>query len=120
MAEFLADAHVVHSGPPITRRKRSAPRPTHKRPRNKPSDGECSQDAACKNCGSKDLTARSGQYGYYWKCGACDENTAMPAVCSTCGAKKGRDNGVRVRKSKNTYFRDCEECGTSEPIWVED
>ncbi len=119
VAEFLADAHVAHSGPPTTRRKGSAPRQTHKRPRDKPASAERSQNASCKYCGSKDLAARSGQYGYYWKCGACDKNTAMPAVCPTCGAKKGRDNGVRVRKDKDTYFRDCEACGTSETIWIE-
>ena len=119
VAEFLAGAHVAQTGPPTTRRKRSAPRQTHKRPRKKLAGAERSQNAACKHCDSEDLAARSGQYGYYWKCGACDENTAMPAVCSACGAKKGRDNGVRVRKEKETYFRDCEACGISEPIWIE-
>lgn len=119
VAELLGGVHVAQSGPLTTRRKRSAPRQAHKTSRNKPAGAERSQNAACKHCGSKDLSAQWGQYGYYWKCGACDKNTGMPAVCPTCGAKKGRDNGVRVRKEKKTYFRDCETCGTSELIWTE-
>lgn len=119
VAEFLADQHTDRAGAPSARANKNAPNRDRKRPRSHATGATRSANAACKYCGSKDLTARSGQYGYYWKCGACDKNTAMPAECSACGAKKGRENGVRVRKDKKTYFRDCEACGTSEPIWIE-
>lgn len=62
----------------------------------------------CKHCDSEDFTARSGPYGYYWKCGSCRKNTPMPVVCSACGADKKRDKAVRVRKDKGTYYRDCQ------------
>ncbi|MCQ3812371.1 MAG: NERD domain-containing protein [Acidimicrobiia bacterium] len=120
VAEFLAARHVDRTGAPTNRPKRTAPSQKHKRPRNKPAGAQRSQSAACKHCGSSDLTARWGKYGYHWNCAACDKNTAMPVECSACGAKKGRDSGVRVRKDKKTYFRDCEACGTSEPVWTED
>ena len=74
---------------------------------------------ACKECGSGDLSARSGRYGYYWVCGACSANTTMPTVCGACGEKGVRGKGVRVRKQLNTYFRDCEHCGMSQKIWTE-
>lgn len=119
VAEFLAANHVDRPSAPRTRPKGTAPRQNRKRPRNRPAGAERSQKAACKHCGSKDLTARHGKYGYYWKCAKCLNNTAMPAVCSACGAKKGQGGEVRVHKDKKTYFRDCKACGTSETIWTE-
>lgn len=120
VAEFLADQHVDRSRAPQDPPNTIAHNRNHKRLANQAAGAERSSDAACKHCGSKDLTARWGKYGYHWNCSACDKNTAMPAECSTCGAKKGRDNGVRIRKEKKTYFRECEACGTSETIWIED
>ena len=120
VAEFLAAQHTDRPGALPSPPKRTAPSRSRSKSRSQADGSGSSPNAACKHCGSEDLSARSGQFGYYWKCGACDKNTAMPAVCSTCGAKKGRDNGVRVRKEKKTYLRDCEACGTSETIWIED
>ena len=120
VAEFLAARHVGRPGTKPSRPNRTAPKQDRKRHPKRLDGAEHAQDAACRHCGSRDLTALSGQYGYYWKCGACQKNTTMPAVCSACGAKKGRDSEVRVRKDKTTYFRDCQVCGTSEIIWTED
>ena len=119
-AEFLASQHVDRAGAAPTRANKTARNRIRKRPRSQAADAGPSATAACKHCGSSDLTARWGKYGYHWNCGACDKNTAMPVECSACGAKRGRDSGVRVRKDKKTYFRDCEACGASEPIWTED
>lgn len=119
VAEFLAARHVGRPGTKPTRPQRTPPTQDRKLPPNKSVGAERSQDAACKHCGSQDLTALSGKFGYYWKCGACQKNTTMPAVCSACGAKRGRDSEVRVRKDKATYFRDCKACGNSETIWTE-
>lgn len=119
VAEFLAARHTDRPRAPSAPTNKAAPNRNRKRLQSRTASAGRSASAACKHCGSKSLAARSGQYGYYWTCGVCDKNTAMPAVCSVCGAKKGQDNGVRVRKDKNTYFRDCEACGMSEPIWIE-
>ena len=73
----------------------------------------------CKHCGSVDITAQSGRYGYYWRCGACGKNTAMPEVCSHCGKKGYRGKGVSVRKKGNSYIRDCQNCGKKETVWRE-
>ena len=59
-------------------------------------------------------------YGYYWRCGVCDGTTNMPTVCSSCGTKGRRGKGVRIRKKGTYYFRDCETCGISETIWIEE
>jgi hypothetical protein len=120
VAEFLAAQHAGHPGAKPARSKRTPPTQDRKLPPNKSAGAGHAQDVACKHCGSQDLTAQWGKYGYYWKCGACQKNTTMPAVCSACGAKRGQDNEVRVRKDKATYFRDCKSCGTSETIWTED
>ena len=89
VAEFLAAQHTDRPRASSAPTKRSAYGQNHKRPRNRAAETGRSANAACKHCGSKDLTARSGQYGYYWKCGACDKNTAMPAVCSALRSQKG-------------------------------
>ena len=120
VAEYLAAQHVDRSDAPPFRPNRenlgqrrkshgenaAGPRPTAK--------------AVCKHCGAKDLTARWGKFGYHWRCGACGKNTAMPVVCTACGAQGRRGKGVRVRKDGSRYFRDCEACGTSETVWTDD
>ena len=120
MAEFLAARHVDRSGAPPARSKRTASNRSRRSSRDKAAGTGHSAKAECKHCDSKDLTARSGRYGYYWRCGMCKKNTAMPVVCPGCGAEGRRNKEVRVRKDKTTYFRDCEACGTSETIWTED
>ncbi len=120
VAEFLAARHVDRSGASSARSKRTASNRNRKSSRDKPASTGHSAKTICKHCDSKDLTARSGRYGYYWRCGMCKKNTAMPVVCSACAAEGKRNKEVRVRKDKTTYFRDCEACGTSETIWTED
>jgi len=72
--------------------------------------------SVCKHCSSANLTAHSGQFGYYWKCGACAKNTAMPTVCAACGAKGDRGRGVKIRKEGAAYYRDCGACGVSDRV----
>lgn len=74
---------------------------------------------ACKGCGGESLAAQWGKFGYYWKCADCGVNTAMPTVCSVCGEKGARGEGVKIRKDGLKYFRKCEGCGIEECIWVE-
>lgn len=77
------------------------------------------EGVACKSCGGADLSAHWGRYGYYWKCAVCGTNTAMPTVCSACGAEGRRGEVVRIRKEGAKYFRACEKCGIEERIWLE-
>ena len=81
VAEFLAAQHVDRSDASPTLSKRTAPNRSRRSSRDKPARTGHSAKATCKHCGSKDLTARSGRYGYYWRCGMCEKNTTMPAVC---------------------------------------
>lgn len=74
---------------------------------------------SCKSCGSGDLSAHWGRYGYYWKCRSCGVNTSMPTVCSVCGAEGKRGEVVRIRKEGLKYLRSCSACGIDERIWQE-
>lgn len=73
----------------------------------------------CKSCASADLHVISGKYGYYWKCGACQANTAMPTVCDACGAAGRGPSKVRIRKDGPNYWRECALCNMSEKVWVQ-
>lgn len=133
VAEFLAERHTNRTGariaepdvhPPASDPTDTGPEATElnsslstpREVRGKTASDRKSAQAACRHCGSNNLEARSGRYGYHWNCYSCDKNTRMPQVCSACGAKRPR---VRVRKAGKRYFRDCEECETSETIWTE-
>ena len=122
VAEFLAARHVDRSGAPPARLNRAAPNQYSPPSQGKPSGGGVTAEAVCKDCGARDLTARWGKFGYYWRCGACGKNTPMPTVCPACGAEGRRGDEirvVRVRKAGPKYFRDCKACETSETIWTE-
>ena len=119
VAEFLATSHVERSSAAPTRMNRAAPIQDRASSRGKPVRRTSTAEAVCRHCRAKDLTAASGKFGYYWRCGACGKNTSMPKVCPRCGAEGRRDDGVRVRKQGRTYFRDCKACGTSEVVWTE-
>ena len=115
VAGFLAERHTDRASkrtPPDRSRNRSDPGPNRGKP---------AIEARCGHCGSKELSARSGKYGYYWRCAECSKNTKMPVVCSACGAERRRDQRiVKIRKEAGKYFRECERCGTSEMIWAEE
>lgn len=72
----------------------------------------------CKKCGGTELVARWGKFGYHWNC-ACGANTAMPTICSICGAVGSHGKGVRIRKDGGEFRRACEACGIEECIWRE-
>ena len=120
VAEFLAARHVERSGASPPRPKRTAPNRNRRSSREEAGGAGHSTKPTCKHCGSEALTAQWGKYGYYWRCDTCEQNTAMPVICSACGIEGIRGKGVRVRKDKATYSRDCEACGYSETIWTED
>ena len=115
VAKFLAERHT----------DRAPKRKPTDRSRNRsdlgPDRGKPGIDAQCGHCGSQELSARWGKYGYHWRCAECAKNTKMPVVCSACGAERRRDQRiVKIRKEAGKYFRECQRCGTSEMIWSEE
>ena len=119
VAKFLAARHVDRSGTSPPQAKPPTPNRDRRSFRDNADGTGHSTEPICKHCGSNELTAKWGKYGYYWRCVTCEQNTAMPVTCSACGAEGIRGKGVRVRKDKATYSRDCEACGHSETIWTE-
>lgn len=61
---------------------------------------------SCKECQARSGNILYGRYGYYFKCDACEANTAIRFTCQA-GHKP------RLRKAGNEFHRDCAECGTS-------
>lgn len=66
----------------------------------------------CKACGSTRLAIEYGKFGYYFKCKACDANTALKVGCEVPGHKE------KIRKSKLTFYRECEQCNSSRVFHV--
>jgi hypothetical protein len=62
---------------------------------------------ACKACSAVTGAILHGKYGYYFKCGACEVNTAIRFTCAP-------GHSPRLRKQGPEFFRECGDCGTSE------
>ena len=120
VAGFLAGRHAAARGAPAAPSNSLVNSRRRNRPGVDATRAAPAIEAACKECGGTDLTARWGPYGYYWRCGSCGVNTKIPVTCSECGARRQRDNAVvGIRKQGRKYFRDCKTCGASELVWVE-
>jgi superfamily I DNA and RNA helicase len=57
----------------------------------------------CRHCGSENLHAQHGRYGYFFRCIACTENTPIDTTCPRCGEKG------RVRKAGHAFYLECEK-----------
>ncbi|MDQ1835420.1 NERD domain-containing protein [Massilia scottii] len=68
----------------------------------------------CKSCGGTQLAIEYGKYGYYFKCKSCAANTAPKIACHVSG------HSEKIRKDKLTFYRECEQCGTSKVFYVND
>jgi hypothetical protein len=68
--------------------------------------------SSCKACGSATVAIEYGKFGYYFKCKACDANSALKIGCGVAGHKE------KIRKSKLTFYRECEHCGSSSVFHV--
>jgi hypothetical protein len=66
----------------------------------------------CKSCGGSELSIEYGKYGYYFKCKSCAANTALKIGCGIQGHKE------KIRKDKLTFYRECEQCGSSKIFHV--
>ncbi|MCG9732270.1 NERD domain-containing protein [Shewanella sp. Isolate13] len=66
----------------------------------------------CKHCGeSTNYTPMYGKFGYYIHCKQCTKNTPMKQTCPQCSSKN-----TRVKKSKETYTLNCQECGCGQQL----
>ncbi|WP_238531468.1 hypothetical protein, partial [Rhodanobacter denitrificans] len=65
----------------------------------------------CKGCQSVDGRIEYGKYGYYFKCAACNANTAIKFTCQP-GHKP------RLRKAGDQFYRECADCSASEIYFI--
>ncbi|MCL1146532.1 NERD domain-containing protein [Shewanella marinintestina] len=66
----------------------------------------------CKHCGeSTNYTPIYGKFGYYINCQKCTKNTPMKQACPQCSSKN-----TRVKKSKETYTLNCQECACGQRV----
>jgi Nuclease-related domain len=66
----------------------------------------------CKKCHGSDLAVSYGKFGYYFKCKACEGNTAIAAKCTNCGGD------AKIRKAVENFFFDCNSCKSSNLFFV--
>lgn len=60
----------------------------------------------CKYCGGEKLEIAFGR-SYYFRCLDCDKNTSIVNRCNTCNRTE------KIRKDKNKFFTECQNCNTS-------
>jgi transcription elongation factor Elf1 len=58
-------------------------------------------------CGSGELEAAYGKFGYYFVCRRCEKNTAIKFTCPACGGEG------RIRKAGKDFFAECKACDAS-------
>ncbi len=99
----------------VTRRKKELPRSedstrarveTAPPSSSRPSPG-LSVLSPCKACGMREGEVCHGKFGYYFKCKACQANTAIRFSCLP-------GHNPRLRKAGVDFYRECAECGSSE------
>lgn len=61
---------------------------------------------ACRHCSGQDIEILYGQYGYYFKCRSCSQNTPIDFKCESCGKK------AKISKSGKVFTRNCPNCNT--------
>jgi hypothetical protein len=99
---------------------KAEPEPPPPGPPQGPASAPTAPTATCHACSSTRLTALYGQYGYFWKCAACDKTTTMARTCPACGANSDRGQTVRVSKQGPVYTSNCKACGQSAVVWDAD
>ena len=72
-----------------------------------PAGAGVTSGSRCRHCGGARLHAQHGQYGYFYRCIDCTQNTPIDKACDCCG-KDGR-----IRKQGERFYRDCGACGRS-------
>lgn len=62
------------------------------------------ESPVCKGCGKGNGSILYGKYGYYFRCAACEANTAIRFKC-----REGHK--PRLRKQGDHFYRTCSDCG---------
>lgn len=75
-----------------------------------PSSGSTAH--ACRHCSGQDVEILYGQYGYYFKCRSCSQNTPIDFKCESCGKK------AKISKSGKDFTRKCANCNTEAPFFT--
>jgi hypothetical protein len=65
-----------------------------------------SHQISCSKCQSLNIEIQYGKYGYYFKCLACDGNTALKLKCKNSKCKP------KLQKRKLVFHQVCDTCGT--------
>lgn len=81
--------------------------PTPEKPA--PVAAAAAEGPTCKACNAAEGSILHGKYGYYFKCAACATNTAVRLTC-----RPGHQ--PKLRKERDQFFKDCADCGNSEPF----
>ncbi|MEO1590667.1 MAG: NERD domain-containing protein [Cyanobacteria bacterium J06632_22] len=124
LAERLVRQHQPKENAPPTQKpslKKTAVNPTSSTPiappktaTHKPTISEKTTTLAkvCSHCQSNRLQIIYGRYGYYFKCGDCDQNTAIKVTCPDCGQR------AKLRKQKLDFFINCQHCSAQTPYFT--
>jgi hypothetical protein len=113
MSEFLLRVHVPVEAPaasraPLQPLPHSEPETITSAPKEEPAvRTEGLPDKVCKHCGSRELEAQHGKYGYYFACKTCQKNTPIKFACPKCGGEG------RIRKHGSDFFAECRSCDAS-------
>jgi len=67
---------------------------------------EVTSQNICKHCGGEKLELTFGR-SYYFRCLDCDKNTSIINRCNICNRTE------KIRKEKNKFFTECQNCNTS-------
>lgn len=63
---------------------------------------------SCPSCNTERVHILYGQYGYYYRCQACGKSFNIDATCPKCG------NKAKIRKDKESFYRECSGCNHHE------
>jgi len=86
--------------PPIVAKTSLAKPPVPKSPPHPPLSSN-QPKYLCRSCGSTQLHAQHGRYGYFFRCIDCTENTPIDTTCPKCGEK------ARIRKDGLHFYLEC-------------
>ncbi|MGV3570606.1 MAG: NERD domain-containing protein [Ramlibacter sp.] len=113
IAEFLKKIHQPVGASPVSRKVPDAPSsqnaigPEASPAVNVRAPAASLPERACRHCGSTQVQAQYGKFGYYFACSACEKNSSIKFACPSCGAEG------RVRKQGNQFFAECKSCEAS-------
>lgn len=103
--DYLARFGLSEKPEPAQKKVEQPPKPAVSAVKPKPIIANAPQQ--CSKCQSTNIEVKYGR-NYYFKCLACEGNTAIKLSCLTDDCKP------RLRKKKHQFFKECAQCQTSE------